>query len=308
MPVMGAPKPGVAFAFALVLLAPAGCKRGKAGDTQTTSATSASVDAQAPPATTFARKAPVVNAKATEKGTSKTNLVTSIDSGNGKPQLQTLDETDAEQKVEQVLAVADDAITKMQITYDDKTTTTVEGGKTKTTTSALKGKTYVVEAKGDGKLDVRDAKGKPAPPREAKLVSQDYRSLGKPDPVLKAMPERALAVGESVPELAQAITDELKDDSPDLDVSGVTVKFAGATGDEGSFDVTATFGKAEGPVKFTMPLTGTMKVRTSDSQLSALTLEGPVTVAPNDDPKAKPSKLKIEGTGTMKIEEQRVYE
>lgn len=285
------------------------CGKGKAqSDAKGDASALAGADAAPPPApVTFTHKPPAANAKAEEKGATKMTLSMTVDPGTGKPQSQELENGEIEDKSEEVLAVSGDAVTKLQVTYAEKSTSSKENGKAKTTASALKGKTYVVEAKSDGKIDVRDARGHFVSSSETRQVAKDYHSLGKPDHVSAAMPARPLRQGDDVPELAKAIEEELADDATDLKVSDVSVKFHGSEGGEGVFEVTATLAKAEGPVKFAMRLGGTMKVRTSDAQLSGLDLSGPVTVGVNDDPAAKtPPKLKIDGKGSMEITETRI--
>jgi hypothetical protein len=252
---------------------------------------------------TFTKKAPVANQKAEETSKMKMSLTLDVDpTGSGKSTSTSMDTKENETREEEILAVSGDAITKVKVKYTELDSTMSEGGKESKKPDPRSGKTYVVSFK-DGKLEVLGEDGKPAVPVEATLVEKDYHLLGKPDPITAALPARTLKPGEKVPEVADAMKAMLKSSGNDMDISDVSATFKEKSGDEGVFDVTVTLGKADGPMKMSMPLKGELHVRTADGQLASMKLSGPVNVTTNEaDPK---NKMKMSGKGNMELEAAR---
>lgn len=260
----------------------------------------------------FQKKAPAVGQKVQEKQQMDMNMSMTVDlSAMGKPaETTSMSKVETTVKTAEVLAASGEAATKVKVTYSEKTDLEKKGEKEKSKASPLVGKTYIVERK-DGELVVTDVEGKPVPESEARLVKKDNKSVGEPDKVAAAMPERPIKVGEEVPELAKAIeaalTKDQSDKAPKPELSGVKVKLREDKGDYALFDVAVTFSQAEGPMTVKMELTGTMGVRKSDSQPTELTLKGPLSIATDAPADGKPQMMKIDGKGDMAMTVSATY-
>ncbi len=295
---------GATFALALVATA---CKKGgstaasnaDAGATAATNVTSAKEATPKEAGTKFAKKSLAAGQKRTDTSTTDTAMKISMMGKTG-----TFNETEATKKDEEILEVANDAITKLRVRYAQSEKTRVEDGKpAKAKTNAVAGKTYIIALK-NGKTTVLTDKEKPAPKNEAKLVERDYTTFGKPDPMLAAMPDRALEDGEEVPTLAEAIKTAIAthqkstNEREKMSIDSAKVVFKGKDGDRGIFDLALTMKLDAGSMKATMPLTGTMNIRTADSWPTSMTLEGPIAIDVTDKEKKAAG---IEGSGTIKI-------
>lgn len=170
-------------------------------------------------------------------------------------------------RTEEVLAVAGDAITKTRVTFDDVKSTQP---------STLAGKTFVVEAKAD-RIDVVAAKddGK----ADAKEVEKYLKNLGKPDPMLAALPAAGVSPGEKVDGVAKVISDQLRDSGDGMVASDVVVTFKEKRGEDGVFDVALKLTKDEGTTKMTIAVKGDVWVSTKTSSTTRMDLAGPVAIS-----------------------------
>jgi hypothetical protein len=255
--------------------------------------------------TKFTKKNPAAGQKRTDDTHSEMKLKLKLLGKEMK-----LDETENKKKDEEVLEAAGAAITKMKVTYTQNEKIQSENDKpAKTKPSAIAGKTYILTLK-DGKLVVLNDKEKPAPKNEASLVEKDYHSFGKADPMLAAIPDRALKDGEELPELGEALKQELmssqksgngKDEK--LTVDAVKVVFKGKEGDVGLFDVSLNMKADAAFMKMSMPLTGKMSLRVNDAWPASLTMDGPINLDLTD----KDKQAGVEGSGTLKIASTYTY-
>lgn len=220
---------------------------------------------------------------------------------------------EATTKQEEVLGVQDKAVTKLKVTYVEKTKGETEDGKEKKgRKSPVAGKTYLLELK-DGKLAVTDEKGKKVPKAEEDILKKDNSHFGKPDPFLAAMPNKALEIGKPVPELAIAIQEQMsaRDDSNEKDklsVSDVEVKLAsieGAGADaKGVFDVKMTLSSpktGKNPFEMKIVMGGQMKVRAQDGWPTVFKANGPLELGDQGGKKG------ISGTGTLQLSFETTY-
>jgi hypothetical protein len=247
-----------------------------------------------PPGVTFAVKAPVVGDKAVAASLNDMTMEASVALGKKALKLS-MQTTETESRTEEVLAAAGGAVTRLRVTYTAKANVMKEGKRERKLRNPLVGNTYVVEVK-DGKVTAVDARSKPVKGTALKLLASTYERLGKPDPVAAALPTAPLVQGQRVEALAGAIRESLNGKAgKGISVGDVAVVFKDQEGDLGVFDVTAKLALVEKPMKFQMDLKGRMGVRLGTGQPANLTLEGPVTASSAD------RRLKMEGTGTMKL-------
>ena len=179
-------------------------------------------------------------------------------------------------RTEEILAVAGDAITKTKVTFDAVQSTGP---------STVAGKTFVVEAKG-GRIEVIDAKADAG--ADAKEVEKYLKNLGKPDPMLAALPAGGVSPGEKVDGVAKVISDQLRDSGDGMTATDVVVTFKEKRGEDGVFDVALKLTKDEGPTKMTIAVKGDVWVSTKTSSTTRMDLAGPVAISGGTT-----------GTGTM---------
>ena len=246
--------------------------------------------------TVFVKRPPAVGDKSEEKVGMVMSMQMSIDpTGKGQVQKATMETSETETRQEEVLAVNGEAVTKVKVTFVDKTTTIKEDQKERKRQSPVAGKTYVVEAK-DGKIIVLLDGDRPATGLQARVVKEAYETLGKVDALYAGVPRRPLKPGDKVEELAKAMKEVMLSRAKEMDVTGVHVVFKEARGDEGVFEIDLTLGKVEKPMKFEMKLKGQARMSLKTGQPISTKFTGPVTVGSTDGDQAK---MKISGTGTM---------
>ena len=252
-----------------------------------------------PNGTVFGKRAPSVGDKWEEVVSMTMAMETTVGAqGKGSPQKATMEKKEVETRREEVLAVQGDAITKVGVSFVEKSSLVKEDGKERKRRSPAEGKTYVVEAK-DGKVVVLVAGGgKPAPVAEAKDVKEALEMLGKPDPLLMGIPARPLKEGEEVPELGKAMREFVLLRAKGMQVSDVKVVFRGTKGEEGIFDVEVGLAALEKPLRFDMKLKGEARMRVATGQPLGTVLRGTLSVSSVE---ADASDLKISGTGTVEM-------
>lgn len=226
-------------------------------------------------ATLFRKAAPVVGAKRQESSELSMTVAMTADGGRADVSV-----SEVVKRTEQILAVSGNAITKTTVTFDSVQSTQP---------STIAGKTFVVEAK-TGKLEVRDSHDHSVSDAEAKEVEKHMKNLGKPDPMVEALPADGVVPGQKVEGVARVITDQLKDSGEGMTVGDVVVSFKERRGDDGIFDVALKLTKDEGLTKMTIAVKGDVWVSTKTSSTTRMDLTGPVTIS------GGPS-----GTGTMSM-------
>lgn len=229
--------------------------------------------------TSFTKIAPAVGTKRQESSDLRMTMAMTVDGRKDDTSV-----TESVRRTDEVLAVAGNVVTKVKTKFE-----TVES----TQPSAIAKKTYVVEAK-DGKLDVRDEQGKPSPPGEAREVEKHFKNLGKPDPMLAALPATALVPGQKVDAIAEALTEHVKEPGESMTVKDVVVTFREGRAEEGIFDVTMKLTKEEGPVSMVIDVKGETWVSTKTGATTKMTLAGPIRVAGGNA-------VKVDGSGKMSM-------
>jgi hypothetical protein len=252
--------------------------------------------------TVFVKRAPAVGDKWEDKVGMTMSMETSVDpDGSGKVQKATMEKTETETRQEEVLGVQGEAVTKVKVTFVEKTATIKEEGKERKRPSPVAGKTYVVEAK-DGKITVLLDGDRPAPAMQAKVVKDAYETLGKVDPLYAGVPRRPLKPGDKAEELAQAMKAFMLIRAKDMEVSNVAVVFAGTKDGEGTFDIEVTLAAVEKPMRFDMKLKGQARMSLTTGQPSATILKGPLSVGSTEGAGAK---MKISGAGNVEMKMER---
>jgi hypothetical protein len=205
-----------------------------------------------------------------------------------------------DERREDIVAAASNAVTKMKVTFLHKQATVVENGVERTRPSVVQGKSYLVEAK-DGSLYITTEQGKRVTQAEGDVIAQGYESLGQPDVIFAGLPARPIAVGESADALVQGIEAAIVrgaqghvgfgEMSATLrgtrDVAGQTC---------GVFGVHMQLAYKLDKVENRSDLSGELVVRTSDTMPVSLSLKGPVVMG------GQTSKAEVEGQGDARVE------
>ncbi len=228
----------------------------------------------------------------------------------------------------EALAVDGPAVTKVKIVVQERTQTEFDEGKqTKKNPSVTSGKTYIAEAK-NGAIAVTNEKGGAVSKEEARLVEKQAPYLGKPNDLLKTLPEK-IKVGASVPEIAAIMRSKLAANDPNDDsrevmaVRTVDVTLKGTRTEGGEevavFDVKTTLVRRDAS-EMTMDMNGEFTLRTRDGWPLLLSLRGPITMGNAGDADAGAADAldagadalavdaatakgpKVSGTGEFKLE------
>lgn len=242
----------------------------------------------------FTLRAPVVGDETEEREQLEVHLALEVGAG-AKTKGVELTQKDAIVRKTKVLAVDGKAVTKLQVTYVERSESVSQNGKEKKGQSPIAGHTFVLTAR-DGKIEIADDKGAAVPADEARFVLRSHRALGKPDAVLSGLPA-SLRIGDEVPTLGAALEQRMHgqgDGAPSL--SDVKVKLASLADGVAVFDLSFTMkSSSKGGSTTESRLKGTLRVRTSDALVAALVLEGTIAILSTD------AKGKTTGTGDMKM-------
>jgi hypothetical protein len=214
----------------------------------TAGTTPAPVDAPSGTGVRFTKKRPGVGTVSLTREHNETRLEIDV-TVDGAVHHSTNDTVETIERRAEILAVGDDgAETRIKVAY--RTYQKEETGKG-LVSSPVEGKTYVLEGHGGKLPSVTDDAGNPPPEAEAQVVANDFKHLGRPDPFWRGLPERPLAAGDSMDDMAKVV---LADDAAD-GLEQVQVRFEGGHDVGGTpagvFAVQLT-GKLDGATRVTM--------------------------------------------------------
>jgi hypothetical protein len=269
--------------------------------------------APAPTTLVFKKKTPPVGTKMLTKSSSETTVNMTLEGVGPKPRSITTTRIDRKEKIDEVLAIEGDLVTKVKVTYTvDASDHTADGRKVPAPKSPIQGKTYIVEA-AKGKLTVTTEKGAPAPAAEATLVKQDHKELGQPDQLQAVFPEDAIKIGDTLDAFGAVLQQKLavgtKRGAGAPKIEDVRVSLASISGaapaQVGTFNVTFHLGMNEEPLDMGVAFRGHMIVRSADSWPTQMKIEGPIRVALD---KNAPRSMKLTGGGSMSVRFDVSYE
>ncbi|HEX6765059.1 MAG TPA: hypothetical protein VF103_06265, partial [Polyangiaceae bacterium] len=187
-----------------------------------------------------------------------------------------------DQKVGVEVQAADEfRITKAAIDVKELFSTTQEGtGSEKKSVSPLAGSRFVVTRNDDGKLSALDSGGSKVVGGQRTELEKKFATVFERDKTREFLPNRPVKVGEKFVPSADAVLSMLgiKDDGKST-VDGVEFILSGTTADKASFNVSLTFTqKLDGGVRLRAKLEGTIDVRPKDSEVTNVSLKGPLTI------------------------------
>lgn len=281
----------LAACLVLLLSASTGCKL-----TGTTSTTRAVADAGATAVkaetkiteVTFVKALPKVGTKV--EITSKTSVKFTVD---GKVFRQS-DESSATFDVQ---ASDEFRVTKAAIDVKQLYVTKQEStGDEKKSVNPLAGSRWVVTRSDDGKLSALDSGGAKVAPLLLAQIKDKFGTIFDSDKSRDFLPKRPVKIGEKLIPSSDAVLSLMgqKDDGT-ATVDGVEFILRSATKDSATFDVSLTLTlKIDPTIRLRTKLDGTIDVRPTDSEITAVSLKGPLTLL---DPKGNDK-----GSGDMTID------
>ncbi len=192
---------------------------------------------------------------------------------DAKGQKMVMTQSKLEKSTGEVLATSADAMTKIKVTYAERSEKQVMNGQEKSKPDPLAGHTYVVERK-DSKL-IAEREGGKISPDETAALERDWKSLGTPDKMSKLMSSRAFAVGERVTLSGEEMKALMEEENDKNTVSEAAITLTGIAGGKATFALEMTFAVNEGP-KLVIPLKGTVVIDVANGHPHEFRLEGPI--------------------------------
>jgi hypothetical protein len=172
-------------------------------------------------------------------------------------------------------------VTKAAIDVKQLFSTSQEGtGNEKKSVSPLAGSRFVVTRNDDGKLSALDSSGSKVAAALLTEIQKNFAAVFERDKSREFLPNRAVKVGEKLIPSADAVLGLLgmKDDGKTT-VDGVEFILKSAAPDKATFAVSMTFTqKLDGGIRLRAKLDGTVDVRPKDSEISNISLKGPLTL------------------------------
>ena len=187
-----------------------------------------------------------------------------------------------EKKKVEIAAMDGKAITRLKVTYFEHafTATRLDGTQLQQVTP-LNGKTYVIEADAQhGITFVRDDHDSMAPAIEDQAVRAEWSTLGRPDPLIAAVPETPMKRGDESPAFADVVKRMLttgSTETPQFEGARAVLKDIVAEGKDvvGVFDFSGKQTNTQQGETLAIDWGGTFTIRAADSRLIRCDLQGP---------------------------------
>ena len=193
-------------------------------------------------------------------------------------------------------------VTKASIEVKQLFVTKQEGtGDEKRSVNPLAGSRFIVTRNDDGKLSALDSGGaKVAAPQMAQ-IQEHFGTLFETDKTQEFLPKRPVKIGEKLIPSSDAVLKLLgqKDDGSTV-IDGVEFILQSGTADRAVFNVTLTFTQKLDPrTRLRAKLAGTLEVRPKDSEISGISLKGPLTILDQGGNDKGSGDLSIDATATF---------
>jgi hypothetical protein len=190
-------------------------------------------------------------------------------------------EVDEESAQVSVEASDEFRVTKASIEVKQLFTTKQEGsGDEKKSVNPLAGSRFIVTRSDDGKLAALDSGGAKVASAQLAQIKEHFGTVFEADKTVEFLPKRPVKIGEKLIPSSDAVLKLLgqKDDGSTV-IDGVEFILQSGAADRAVFAVTLTFTqKIDARTRLRAKLAGTIDVRPNDSQISAISLKGPLTL------------------------------
>lgn len=172
-------------------------------------------------------------------------------------------------------------VTKATIEVKQLFTTKQEGvGDEKKSVNPLAGSRFIVTRSDDGKLAALDSGGAKVASSQLSLIKEHFGTVFEADKTVEFLPKRPVKIGEKLIPSSDAVLKLLgqKDDGSTV-IDGVEFILQAGTAERAVFAVTLTFTQKIDPrTRLRAKLGGTIDLRPKDSQITAISLKGPLTL------------------------------
>lgn len=172
-------------------------------------------------------------------------------------------------------------VTKAAIDVKTLVATKQEGtGGEKRSVNPLAGSRYVLSRTDDGKVSALSSAGTPVPASVLAQLKEHFGDVVEKDTTRDFLPTRPVKIGEKFVPSSDSMLKLLgqKDDGSTT-VDGVELILNSATGDKATFNVSMTFTtKLDAHTRLRAKLDGTVDLRPKDSEVTALSVKGPLTI------------------------------
>jgi hypothetical protein len=284
-----------ALSVAALFAASSGCKQG--GDARAKGSTAGPAGSAAPAASVapsaqpadkqvrFTQHTPMKDQVIGEQSATDMTMSMTIKKGDKVLSEVTLRQGETEKKKVTILAATDKAVTSVRCEYLEKST--IEGAaadKERKKASVVSGKTYLVTAK-NGKIEVVNATGRPVSGKERSEVAKDNQNLGKPNKTADLLPDRLIAVGETLTPPASVIRSMMHSDDDSMELKDISLTLKGIEGSgatrAGVFDMSLRVGGSnkKGAMPVQMELAGSLKILVDSMLPVEMILSGPISMA-----------------------------
>jgi hypothetical protein len=283
-----------ALSVAVLFAASSGCKQG--GDSRAkgstagpaaSAAAAASVAPSAPAAdkqVRFSQHTPMKDQVIAEQSATDMTMSMTIKKGDKVLSELTMRQGETEKKKVTILAATDKAVTSVRCEYLEKSTIEGAADKERKKASVVSGKTYLVTAK-NGKIEVVNATGRPVSGKERTEVAKDNADLGKPNKTAELVPDRPIAVGETLTPPASVIRSMMNTDDESMELKDISLTLKAIEGSgaarAGVFAMSLRVGASnkKGAMPVQMELAGSLKILVDSMLPVEMNLSGPISLA-----------------------------
>lgn len=230
---------------------------------------------------TFKSKAAAVGDKSTSAEDTRMTMTVAAGGRN-----TTIEQHETEERKTDVLAIGDGLAKKVRVKYASHKKESRSDGKAAPAASPVSGKTYIVERKGET-LVVTSADGKSVSEAEEKHLTKNYRRLGKPDEITKALKSKPRKVGDKLDDVAQAMAEQFKERSGEsgekVTIQETKLVFSELKKIDGvehailDLTIKMVADSAQG-MKVTMDLKGKVHVRVDEASYGEINMTGPIKI------------------------------
>ena len=172
-------------------------------------------------------------------------------------------------------------VTKATIEVKQLFTTKQEGtGDEKKSVNPLAGSRFIVTRSDDGKLSALDSGGAKVAASQLAQIKEHFGTIFEADKTVEFLPKRPVKISEKLIPSSDAVLKLLgqKDDGNTV-IDGVEFILQSGTAQHATFAVSLTFTQKLDPrTRLRAKLAGTLDIRPTDSQISGVSLKGPLTI------------------------------
>lgn len=264
----------------------------------------APVSAQTGATVTFQRAPDAVGDVRSDESTLGMSLDMEVRVDGELVQSASMSEQESKAKKRTVLEVTDGIATKVRLAFGTMKKKGVQAGTERELTLPVSGRVYVAARGKDDRIEVTSGDEKPVSTQEAEIVRNEAKRLGKPDRLASFLPDRPVAVGESLEVPLEVLREMFDDEKVKSDRARFTLK--GVEEGRAIFAMDLKLkGEPNPGVTMRMNLTGELLIDPATKRALSLKLDGPVTLESRQ--KNGESEIRMDGKGTFSADMRMTY-